>query len=530
VFSSLFVSTLIATIIGVQLDTQEARCKVKTFVLFLRQNKVEAGLAHHLKQLVEKRTQETEMLADEDVPALALLSSPQRADVHLARSKTCLLRHPLFRLWINLSYQNVGEICVEAMIFQILRPMDDLFVSGSTSHHAFYLVRGSLAYHQDPNTSLVGARTLSNVPEESWICEAALWTEWQHVGTASAHEPCQLMSVHAHSLMASLGKNPVIRDVTLEYARIFQQRLALAVPPRCWPSDVCVPGTDFGSIVHSMDSRLQELIGLQAINQIVMDSFFSRCECLRGEVRNGKCSVVVTADGSVERIVCVTALRILRYDGLVLVKVGHFHRGSFTVACTLPGGKLDRGETYGDCAKRVLSTRLHPLSEAVVFTGSMDGNTSEYIAESMKFGVKTRYCRTVCCAQVSKTFQVPTFRRAPAHRQQGHHVATHRDRLLRFSAMMHSESYVIPWDDGRLGVYVWMEESELEAMKGPRYQRYLAEWSRSLEIDRDVVEQRSRWSLVDLAGGDSFDDGTTCSEVCQETLEEDDPDMIRIKL
>jgi len=42
--------------------------------------------------------------------------------------------------------------------------------------------------------------------EGSWLCEAALWTEWVHVGTVEAVSPCSIMVVDAQKLMQAAKK------------------------------------------------------------------------------------------------------------------------------------------------------------------------------------------------------------------------------------------------------------------------------------------------------------------------------------
>jgi len=411
--------------------------------------------------------------------------------LHFARSKSSLMNHPLFRLWIHMSDRSVGSICTKSVTFKVLRSMDDLFIPGSTSGHAYHLMRGALAYNQDPETSPVVESETSLVQEGSWICEAALWTEWQHVGTASTSSACQLMAIDAEQMVASLGRNRLIRDITQQYAQEYHRRLAAAQAP-FWPSDITVPFTDFGSIVHSMEHRLKVAIGLSSLEQLPWSFQSMGANHLREEVMKGRCAVVVNCDGSVERIVRVAALRISRKDEMVLAQMGYFQGGIFTVACTMPGTKLKRGETHQAGVARVLATRLNPLRDAVAITSFTEEDTSKYEAESLRFRVKTRYYRTVCSANVSRTYSAPVIH---ATRSEKVTSEVHLGEVLR------NDIYVFPWDDGRQGIYTWIHERDLESLKAPRSQRHVEEWAKTLRIDEDILEDPRLWSVQE--GSDS---------------------------
>ena len=57
---------------------------------------------------------------------------------------------------------------------------------------------------------------------------------------------------------------------------------------------------------------------------------------------------------------------------------------------------------------------------------------------------------------------------------------------------LRNEIYAIAWDDGRLGIYTWILERDLEIMLAARIGRHVDEWAKTLTIDRDVLETRRR--------------------------------------
>merc|ERR1719284_2224495 len=77
----------------------------------------------------------------------------------------------------------------------ILQQGDDLFQPGDECSRAFFFSHGHLHYSQDPDTSVVAIVTGQRVKESSWLCEAALWMQWIHVGRAQAIEHCRLLTL-----------------------------------------------------------------------------------------------------------------------------------------------------------------------------------------------------------------------------------------------------------------------------------------------------------------------------------------------
>ena len=69
--------------------------------------------------------------------------------------RNCMSRGPSRVSLVDPAERPHGErqVCTNAVAFKVLRSMDDL--SGSSSAHAYHLVRGVLMYHQDQETSVV---------------------------------------------------------------------------------------------------------------------------------------------------------------------------------------------------------------------------------------------------------------------------------------------------------------------------------------------------------------------------------------
>jgi len=479
-FSSLVVSTLSATMISFHMRGHATNAKLQTLRAFCHQQHVGATLTHRVKQQVENRLQRTAKLTEKDVLALSLLSSSMRSELRFDIYKRFLTTHPLFNMWINVSPSTVVYLCTEAMTYQFLQPHDDLFAAGSKSTHAYY-VAGRLKYCQDRESSPSRQASTETTNESVWICEAALWTNWIHVGSAFAETAGQVLAICAEQMIRSLDKQRLIREIAQQYARIFHKRVVEALPPYLpWPSDLQVPATEFGEMVLNMDHPLRVLIGLDALKQISCGPFriFSSrhlVDVLRKEIMDGKSTVYLNANGEIERFASVIVLRIVR-DGLILVQLG-IHDDTFQPACVLPGSKVRANENPSDAVDRIVRTRLGPLLSDVTINAFQRGDESTQEQESRRFNLKTKYLRTTVFGTV------PNIWMSPQHCIEAHPRSSARPSLL---DLTERKVYIFKWDDGRFGVYAWLQEEEFRVLKDE--EKVVRDWFQRLNVDSKILD------------------------------------------
>ena len=66
---------------------------------------------------------------------------------------------------------------------------------------------GFMINEQDLMSSTVREKTAVFVGEDNWLCEAALWTHWVHVGRAEA-----MSEVHRVTLIPEIVVNCLVKD------------------------------------------------------------------------------------------------------------------------------------------------------------------------------------------------------------------------------------------------------------------------------------------------------------------------------
>lgn len=438
-FSSTLVSSLSATMIDFQMQMNDTHQKIRTLRNFLRQNSVESGLSHRVVQEAEKRVAGRDgLISYEDVSLLELLPNSMRTELRCQIFKRHMCCIPIFRLWTNLSPPAMQQMCSDecnSVCFVYLQPWDTLFNAGDFAGNAYFLVSGTLFYHQEPMSSPVVSDLTALVTEGTVLCESALWSHWIHVGTAECDRQCQVMRISAKGVADVLQRQVAIQQITKDYATQYHGRVTTAVPPTSdYPSDLSVPFTDFGEIVASLENSLQVIIardalqaaankpmvqedlvkftlkGLNGLN-VMKRTKEVRPDILLNEVVNGKATIVLNGAGEITRVVSLVAFDICRAEDEILAQLGELKKADsqesvIVAGCRRPGGRLQRGELPLAAANRLLSSQLRPLQKATIDRLEREVQWQDCVG----FPMKKQYLRTVAYITMQEEVVAPIIR------------------------------------------------------------------------------------------------------------------------
>lgn len=498
-FGSTLVSMLSAAMMDYQMMQKDMTLKLRMLRQYLRENEVPAGIAVLVQRQVEQRLQERERLDENDVVALSVLSAALRSQLRFEIQRPDLSRHPVFRLWIGMDTKLMHRTCMKAVSFLYLRPRDDLFAPGATAQSAYALVKGCLSYAQSPDSSPVSDEVCTAVEPGKWLCEAALWVEWTHVGRAESTMACQMLEIGASSLSQCLQQDFIIKEVAVEYCRQFHKRVRAAYPPHApWPTDLEIPFTDYCNLVVSMSKQVQVAIGRDAVNQLSMQRGARAIEQLRQEVDSSKSIVVVTGTGAIIRVVSLVVLRATQPSGHVFMQVGKYDGSSVKSALQLPGVKQEADELVSETLERIFATKLTMLEGKLEFLGITQEDQEK---ESKEFGVQTRYLRSICAA------------RLPAGKKLDAHVCTEKpkeveseavfcEEVMRQStssgALMHHLLralkeiivYAVPSGDRSGNLYAWVPADRLGILGSSNGEKILRTWLSNLEMPAQSVSEQ----------------------------------------
>lgn len=400
ILGSSLISSMSASMMRLKMLKQDQMKNIRLVRRFLRQNSVRSEVAVRVEKQVTQRMMRKERVTDRDVQALAMLSPAVNASLQTELFGKHLNNHPLFALALQIHAPTLHRFCCECLHGLYLSSDDDLFGPGTEASETYFVVEGELQYTEEPETSPGFFDRKRPIEAPTWICEAALWSQWFHVGAVEALRPCQLVVLKVAAMLKTAGKNRVIVDLFAEYARVFHKRLISAGPPMSeWPDDLHVPLTDYCDIIASTKPDVRCFVGQLALRKLPFWFSTVRHDALREEISSGKCIIVQNADGEMMRVVTLVTLRILRADGCMLVRLGKLRHGPGLedIELQLPGAKQDPGDTPEDTACRVLRQELAPFADDVHLSKT---EREVSFQESSRLKLRTKYCKTVHYAEL----------------------------------------------------------------------------------------------------------------------------------
>ncbi len=120
-----------------------------------------------------------------------------------------------------------------------------LFEEGSIADCAFILSKGSVLYSQEPAIDTCDSETTLE-SDGQLLCEAALWTEWLHVGTLEALSRGNVLAIQVSPFVQITTSSPGIAHITVEYGRTFVVKVRKAIQEQAKSAtDTCSSGTEF---------------------------------------------------------------------------------------------------------------------------------------------------------------------------------------------------------------------------------------------------------------------------------------------
>lgn len=505
-FNSSLVSALSATFIRFQMLASGQLQEQMTLARFLRQHDVPRKLTMQVQRMAKLRIVRPNLLLEEDVSSLELLPASLISDLKCQIYKKTLFTHQFFSLICCLSPDLLPALS-QTVRFANHVEGDELFLAGEKAEAVFFLSRGLMNYIQEPFTS-PGVRftETTEVEEHTWFCEAALWTQWIHVGRVVAVSSSQLTIVSVEDAVKALHKERVARDVSVAYGTQFHKCVCNAKPPSSfWPTDLFVPSSDFGDVVEQMDldMEMRATIGVHAVRQSKhVKVNLSNQMKLYDEVLERKSQLRLTSDGEAHRIVHLLALHVVREDGYIFSQIGavDVSNRQITPDCNLPVMKHTPLEDPSEVFARLLSTKLRALKDCVTLSEE-DSLFDSFEAISKRFQVPTKYQRTVWNCDFRGELEVSTTVFTEEDKKLSHSTTTSQRTSLgqrtKDWSRRWSRHHPIPGIEqrdvfafeyqGKTTLYTWLSATEFAKLRTGDQDWFLLKWISGLDPDPCTV-------------------------------------------
>jgi len=415
--------------------------------------------------------------------------------------------HPFLRLWGSVHEPTMHRLAVEAFEFRVLQLGDDLFGAGGKASAAYFIIEGELEYTQRPDSSPELQEVKKTVCQGTWLCEAALWSEWIHVGTAVAKQRSTLALLKAEELLKVCSEHAVVKTIVTSYGETFHSKIVDARPPEeSWPSDLVVPNTSLARIVMSMPKEAQVAIGWNVLRRCSEEPLgltgwaamafhgqrSRQLERLAQEVSLGQ-STVIRVGQEVQRLVSTACVRLLDERRRVLVQIGKGGEAEgMDPVCQLPGHKLQEDAAAAEKLAQLLEAKLPLLTGNLLQLEQVE--TEEMQEVSPSFSLKTTYFRTIMTARFAGAWEAdpvplawlnegrqsslgsqPTYFSSKAH--------SAADSML-LESLVQNEVYHVKDAKGESALYVWLPEEVFKELRtNSSCHRLVTEWIRRLAKD-----------------------------------------------
>mmetsp|Transcript_27413 Transcript_27413/g.64029 ORF Transcript_27413/g.64029 Transcript_27413/m.64029 type:complete len:825 (+) Transcript_27413:71-2545(+) len=193
---------------------------------YLCENKVSTELMARIWSCMNQIMKSSKSrLHQKDVAYLLLLPRSLYGDLLEEVYAPFVLRHPLFLRFAQEDSHRVRALFNSAFAEMSLSDGHELFSPAVEVQEVMYfMLSGTALYRPEEVEAPVGVQateskqTIKLIAPE-WMCEAALWLQWVHVGTLTANSHCELISMKATKAQDVLGGLEPIRSYVTQFAQ-----------------------------------------------------------------------------------------------------------------------------------------------------------------------------------------------------------------------------------------------------------------------------------------------------------------------
>mmetsp|Transcript_1062 Transcript_1062/g.3801 ORF Transcript_1062/g.3801 Transcript_1062/m.3801 type:complete len:910 (+) Transcript_1062:54-2783(+) len=507
IFSSVLISSLLTTVLRYQDSNREPHEKLQKLRQFLYQHKVKSWLAIHVVKQVNKRMAITTKLSEGDVAALQLLSPMMRSELWCHIYGPSLMQNPFIRACSTMHDGFIKDVCFRTIKHTAFGPGSSIFEPGAEAVGAHFVSWGAFEYmlmdrnipggcpgslHKGSGELQVRAAGMQTVEKGAWLSHVALLAHWLHRGWLDASQASEMLTIQAEPFVVIITSHPDLTQFVWAYSNALLK--ALEGEPAEDLSDInvhishesVVAAMPLGARVSLSSAAFEVLCGKNQWSGQLHNSGAARD--LQLELESGECDLMVDSSGEVCRSVTIVALRLRRSseeDAPILMQVGKVVHGTQMVKCQPPGTKVKVGENPRTAVERLVSQKLSALSGDIHLDRFGTGrSTDEEDRHSMKYGVRSKYLRTVFEAVLSEPES--DYKMALACGAQDDAVPSI---AFAFEAFVFRRDW--EQDAEPLFLYAWLPPKTVSFLEGEEGARMLERWVAVL----DLQQQNAPFSL-----------------------------------
>jgi hypothetical protein len=163
-------------------------------------------------------------VAQAKITILAYLTDELKAELNLyANWYSALETYPVFEFVHDAQHYVIVQVSMRAMTEKCLADNELIFPAGVFQESMYLVLSGQLLYVNE--IDLI-EENVEHVEQNDWVCEAALYTEWESVGELFTDSNCMLMLIDGETFCEIVAIDELSQRVIYEYGAIFTRHLS----------------------------------------------------------------------------------------------------------------------------------------------------------------------------------------------------------------------------------------------------------------------------------------------------------------
>jgi len=560
VVATTITALLTSVLTGERLRFEERSRRFLHLQRYLLQEGVEHSLAMTVNFEVKAKRSQQRLIRWNDVEDLSFVCQRTRQELCLFIYGQRLRPNHFMRLLETCSQDAFALVCAESISRDSFAIGQHIFEEGTPGCAIMFLHHGVMQYIPGASATLELDEPHGDLRfnDGSWCCEAAFWCEWFHLGSMQAVENAEMLFITATAFCKSARRFPEAAFIGSEFSQAFI-RTYTQIDARL--SDLIIT-VDHADIIANTSRDFRRMLADVLLDPsrwsqhhfggwLFQSWDAKQFEKLHKEIDKGESFVCLHGEEVVRTVFLVTLLIRRASDGFQLVKIGELGEDGCTkVGCVLPGTKQSEEECATAAITRLLKTELLSIADVL----EVDMNQAEAV-ENMKasgtFGIRSRYMKTKFNAWVKDQAPnalpmwrfreanghnprahtrsqnghsrllggpLPASRRSPAEDATASRPALNAAQSLGVNTRMVAESIagikevlVLPNRHSRDDIFIWLSETDFDALSSEAANEHLQAFMKSLHRAR--IEQRTAnsemsriTSLSEAADADSWDE------------------------
>lgn len=196
--ATVFVSSLTSSMTRLHIIGGQRQQKLSMLRRYLSENNISSRLAIRVARNAQHFLCEQERsIPEANVELIMCVSEALRVELHFEMFSPVYATHLFFMRYTEECPQVMCRVCHCATSMLSLSTMDVVFNAGEipAQPKMYFLLPGGVMQY----VSITGH--VSQLPEPTWISEAALWTAWMHLGTLTATRETRLCVLDSRMFM-----------------------------------------------------------------------------------------------------------------------------------------------------------------------------------------------------------------------------------------------------------------------------------------------------------------------------------------